>query len=356
MPIRLIFKPKVTMLENSEIFDEFTRFVISSPFLMHRGVNTTTAVNPDDRSLQHIEIIFQGISTSDQQSIRLFSTYIISRLNDFRLPFYLSDSSFTSPQPGDVMFLHTRFKPEKSKYSKLLSNIPNLNIPNEYCCPLSGDIIETPVYDIRSPSVRYDETFLQYWLGISHPKLVPHTKVPYNQAFFKIDFELQKKIADFVNQTLEAHANKQLESTLQRFNIPITKEKEVLNKALRRASMCGTHEDIVLLFSFGADVNAQDDNQQKKLTALHWAISEKKYENAATLIYSGALINIRDAHGITALQLIQAVDNAEEKKSLTYMCRSHGLINPAAQNNASLFSQRNDAESSGHQSSNQNVM
>lgn len=242
--------------------------------------------------------------------------------------------------PNEVRFLHTRFRPIKSKNSKLLSDVPCVIIPDEYCCPLSGDIMENPVYDIRAPQLRYDEIFLQYWIGKSYPKLVPHTQTPYNKDFLKVDFDLKIKITNFVKKTLEEHAVKKLEATLLKFKLPVTQDKSVLNQALRRAAMCGTHEDLSVLFSFAADVNARDENPEKMHTALHWALLEKKFLNASTLIYSGAKICIKSAKGITPLDLILKVENQEEKENLLFICKMHGLIDSVASNNASLFHQQ----------------
>lgn len=108
----------------------------------------------------HIEIHIRGISVTDPESGNLFSTLIMDRLDDSELPFYLSGLAFVPQMQNDALFLHERLRPLKSENSKLLSKLPKLEIPEEYCCPLSGDIIGTPIYDIRAPQVRYDRDFL----------------------------------------------------------------------------------------------------------------------------------------------------------------------------------------------------
>lgn len=337
MPIFLRFTPdkKITS-ETEALAKEFSLFIVSSAFISHSGTRSRKVNNPDG-SLHSIEIQIAGVTVTDAESHNLFETFVIQRGKSFRISFVLSGLVYSPMQPDDRLFLASKFKPHQSKYAELLSKIPNLSIPDEFCCPLSGDIMETPVYDIRSPGVRYDDKFFQYWIGINNPKLVPHTKMPHNENFLKIDFELQKRIADFVSKALENHNTQKLEIILKTFNLPISKEKDVLNKAVRRAAMGGTHEDLALLFSFGVNVNSQDDNPEKKLTALHWALSEKKFGNALILIYSGALINIKNAQGITALQLIENLTDQEEKKSLLQVCGVHKLLGSSAVSDTSAL-------------------
>lgn len=111
----------------------------------------------------------------------------------------------------------------------------------------------------------------------------------------------------------------------------------LLCKGLRMAVHNNQLIDMAKFLVFGADINAQDDNPLKRLTALHLAVHEERYEMIKLLIDLEAATDIPDADGKTAFVLAQQSNNEgiyklfsqntnatiehhseeEEKKSLT---------------------------------------
>lgn len=325
MPIFLKFKP-TKEIASSEQADQLCLSVLRLPSIIHQGAETS--IKKNDKSLiEEVSLTIKGIAVIDEESLNMLFSIVSDRISDAELPFYVSETSLTHQIPGEGIFRHDRLKPLRSKNSKLLAKVADLKIPDEFCCKLSGDIMDDPVYDLRSPGISYDQDFLQYWLQKSEKKLMPHTNVPCNKSFLKLNFELKIKIIQFVDATLNAAEAKAREEILHKFKLSGASDKKALEQALRRAAMSGNGDDIELVLSMGADVNAQDENPQKRNTAIHWAIQENKISNAVVLLTSGARIDIPNAKGETATTLILQRLSAQdpEIQPLALNCRLLGL-------------------------------
>ena len=355
MPLLLEFKPTTKIQMPNPIVHEFLQSVDRTPYIPHQGIEANIK-RDQGNFIEQINLRINGLSVIDEESENMLCSIIRERIKELNLPFRISGSSrHRAALPGEALFLHERFKPIRSKNSKLLAKIAGLEIPEEFCCLLSGDIMDEPVYDIRSPGVHYDQDFLEYCLRKSNKKLMPHTNVPCNASFIKTNFDLKIRIINFVKFSLQTAEIQNRGKILEKFKVGETSDKKSLNQALRRAAMTGYGEDMGILLSLGANVNAQDDNPQKRYTALHLAIRENKIQNAVYLVSSGARIDIPDALGITATQLIveRHVLRDPEIQPLIYNCEIFGLSLPGvirtpnqppiamqmarAPNNAALF-------------------
>lgn len=329
MPLFLEFKP-TKKISSDEASDELTTAILKISSLAHQGANASIT-RDNEGFIFDIKLVIKGISVVDNESGHMLYSIVNERIYDCGLPFFISKSTVTTHVlPGEAVFNHERFRPLRSKNSRLFAKFPDLEIPEEFCCKLSGDIMDDPVYDIRSPGVCYDQDFLQYWLRKSAQQLMPHTKMPCHDSFIKQNFDLKIRIVKFVKEAIASAEQTMRERLLQKFKLSATSDKKTLNQALRRASMAGEGDDINFLLSLGADVNAQDENPQKKNTALHWAIRENKISNAIQLVCSGARIDIPDATGTTACVLIlrRLSDNDPEIQPLVLNCHLFGLVLP----------------------------
>lgn len=87
----------------------------------------------------------------------------------------------------------------------------NIEIPEELLCPLSGEIMTTPVYDPRFPQhPRCELLVLKTWLDEKHTN-------PFNREALEIrdivcDEELKQRIDDFVNSAIN-NATSRLRAT-----------------------------------------------------------------------------------------------------------------------------------------------
>lgn len=118
--------------------------------------------------------------------------------------------------------------------------------------------------------------------------------------------------AKFVSDQLNKEKNKldldtSLTRTLEKFKLDPNKkhDKAIREQALRRAAMCGTTQDLLILLSSDVDINSQDTNLSKKNTALHLSLIHKKFDNAKFLMNRGAKLDILNANNLTVKDLIE---------------------------------------------------
>lgn len=332
MPIELTFHPRknVTIKRDSNIVEEFVLFILNLPFLPHQGASTSTVLNSYDEIVS-IDINIKGLSVIDNESSNMLSSLIHKNLDDTDMPFYLSGhNQHDRTESNEAVFLHERFRPIKSQNAKHLSKIKSLEVPEEFCCALGYDIMDEPVFDIRSPHIMYDYAFLMYWLNKSSPKIMPNTRLPYEECFLKINYTLKSKINTFMETTIKnfEHAELNLILTKLKLNAPTDKlvDKVILDQALRRSVVFGESKDLSLLLRFGADINSQDNNPQRKFTALHLALDKGDVDIATELLHSGAKINIKDANNRSSFDIIRTMDN-NKRKQLLFICERLELIN-----------------------------
>ena len=103
------------------------------------------------------------------------------------------------------------------------------------------------------------------------------------------------------------YATYEVRAVLQKFKLNPDELRSVAVKeqALRRAAMAGTTEDLFVLMSFGINIDAQDENPLKRNTALHLALVNQQYDNAEYLMNRGGRVDIPNADGVTAKDLIE---------------------------------------------------
>jgi len=102
------------------------------------------------------------------------------------------------------------------------------------------------------------------------------------------------------------------EILLRPFTDAAARELVSPEKALRRAAWQGEPVYIRWIYeTFHADVNVQDDNPEKRFTALHLAMQEKHYECVKILLELGADPHIENAHGVSVVQLMRESDAPE---------------------------------------------
>jgi hypothetical protein len=108
-------------------------------------------------------------------------------------------------------------------------------------------------------------------------------------------------------------------AVLQKFKLNPDELRSVAVKeqALRRAAMAGTTEDLFVLLSTGINIDAQDEKPIKRNTALHLALVNQQYDNAEYLMNRGARIDIPNADGVTAQDLIEQLSPGPHQDKLS---------------------------------------
>lgn len=93
--------------------------------------------------------------------------------------------------------------------------------------------------------------------------------------------------------------------------------QENLEKGLRMAVHNNRYEDVQKFMQYVKNINAQDNNPEKRFTALHLAVLKGHKEIAQLLKNKGALVDIKDAKNRTAVEYAIELGNKEMEMILT---------------------------------------
>lgn len=206
----------------------------------------------------------------------------------------------------------------------IIGRVSNVIAKSEFFIPIDkflaqqpdDTLIVDPLLDFSDVANRSNKTLSHYCKDhkITHVVAVRQYSIDYvnNASVIKMNAEfvankIKPSLADQNVAKAAANPKNFIAELLKKYkldpaDVNSTKVKE---QALRRASMVvGSKNDLAILLSLGANINAQDDNPLKLNTALHVALMNKNYENAKFLISQGAKKDIQNADGITANDLI----------------------------------------------------
>ncbi|MCR9192756.1 MAG: Smr/MutS family protein [Gammaproteobacteria bacterium] len=105
-------------------------------------------------------------------------------------------------------------------------------------------------------------------------------------------------------------------SKLEKYKL-LNDSQENLEKGLRMAAHNNRYGDTQKFIQYVKNINAQDNNPEKRFTALHLAVLKDHKEIAQLLKNSGALVDIKDAKNKTAIDYAIELSNKEMKTILT---------------------------------------
>ena len=162
-------------------------------------------------------------------------------------------------------------------------------IPANMLCTVGLDIMTVPVYLRTNPNMKYDFHAVRSWIlkSTASTDSTPRTAITILDIIF--DTELADEIDSFVNDKIERK--------ILAFYKLKDASKESLQHGLRRAAYLG--ESMHLRFFLKKlnidEINAQDNNPEKKRTALHWAVLSGSQDCVRALLSAGANPSIKDA-------------------------------------------------------------
>lgn len=105
------------------------------------------------------------------------------------------------------------------------------------------------------------------------------------------------------------------EALLRKYQLDTEASLPTKETALRRAAATGNKDDVMTLADeMHADINAQDQNPNRKRTALHWAAEKNHQMICCILLMRGADPFIKDASGKIAFDY-----NAELKDTVAHL-------------------------------------
>jgi len=99
-------------------------------------------------------------------------------------------------------------------------------------------------------------------------------------------------------------------SKLEEYKL-LNDSQENLEKGLRIAAHNNRYDDIKIFIQYVKNLNAQDNNPEKRFTALHLAVFKNHKEIAQLLKNSDALVDIKDAKNKTAIDYAIELGNKE---------------------------------------------
>lgn len=91
---------------------------------------------------------------------------------------------------------------DEELYAVKLENFPDVNIPDNFLCGISGNIMMNPVYDPNHPQQKYDLLVLEVW--VHKHATNPCTRAPLVMENLVYDEDLKAQIDEFMTETLAA--------------------------------------------------------------------------------------------------------------------------------------------------------
>lgn len=219
---------------------------------------------------------------------------------------YISGASFDVSPDDKVYSLESVLRPITTN-TKLLSEImPMSEIPAEFKCALTGQIMDSPVTTKQSPTVRYNKSHLKNHLFTKRvdEQLDPATKQKIDPHHDIVaDPSLKKRIQDFVREKIKQKASERhekLQSLLKKYTTDSILSIQKINSVLRFCAASNDLEGVsVLMSTVRPDVNDKDTRPDSLRTALHYAVRANHAEMTRLLIKHGARVDIKDAFGKT---------------------------------------------------------
>ncbi len=252
----------------------------------------------------------------------------------------------------DIVFTSKIYESELTSSQRLVEvcQTKSDDIPEEYICAISSQLMDEPVYFKGNPEVKFDYNKIRFWLYKQSVPHHPHTRVRVMDSDVIHDFELKVKINAFKSELIyNVYVNKhkcsqQLsglsdpDSPVMRMGIAHEQLENRLNflvknkdsypglfeaiklrrysQALRRACTC---DDYNLAFKISStildydrvlsiNINEQVGNDNR--AAIHYAMKKTNLPLVKFLVCKGADTTLKDSHGQCADDFFLRVEGA----------------------------------------------
>lgn len=260
---------------------------------------------------------FKGLIIEDKETSNYIARYMQNILDEIGLEEICAVSSITTiPHFGDQIVPLKYFKPEDTRNTNLLKGLINDDeIPEDYKCHLSDQVMDDPVHTTQRPDIYYDKSQLVFWLYSQDNPIDPLTTKNIRITSDVIDdLALKNKISTYVRDQIKTGLKKKQNAkneifvkTVRKYAPDVTQAS--IDKAFRVAAAYNNTEELGILIMKVSNINAQDDNPHRRRTALHWAVIKDATKSVEWLLQIGALVNIPDSTGKTALDYANQSNN-----------------------------------------------
>ena len=338
MPIILEFVPKLEDIKTTSkdiaplaklLLDLIDRQL---PFgIEHQNVQYTFTGNG-------FKIAFINICTVQKDAGNIADRRIQSLLHENGLDNLINLArSLNIVEEGNICLDDILLTKTTTNFSKLLDEYKIDEIPEEYQCALSTQIMDNPVYIESQPDIFYEKEVLRRWLFTSPQLLNPFTKTAINLYDIRENVELRLKIQNFVTDKIKKtlHAKYQPKVIVENAGTlfkptqptklkPLSDEqknifrekygltdieKSSLCEAMRKAAKENNAKDVRVLIDAGYDINAQDPIT--KMTALHYAVINESVLTVRLLKKFKADESIIDSNYLTSADYASTSNDAQ---------------------------------------------
>lgn len=257
-----------------------------------------------------ISFKFKGVAATTSLHEYLFNQFNQFLINaGVRDVVFISETGFNPLEGDEIYNLDAAVKSVSSNETMLRTLLlRDTEIPAEFKCHISGQVMDSPVSLRQNPGVYYNKAHLKLHLFTkpTHQQLNPVTQSKVDPVKDVVkDANLKLRIRDFIAQKIKEKANSraaELQSVLNKYCPDGQATIARLNAVLR---VCAASNDLnaarLLLSTVKPDINDCDTRPDSRRTALHYAISAGHTEMTRLLIDHQARIDIKDALGKTPI-------------------------------------------------------
>ena len=205
------------------------------------------------------------------------------------------------------------FKPANTRVNESILDGLVENIPENYKCTLTTEVMDNPVYVSMQPTIFFEEDNLRYWLYQQNKEIDPISKLPMfkhpiSQQLMSLNDirkndQLSEEIKQFANQQFSQKFVEKNQRLIEKMNFYGCNEKtqENLEKAIRKAAAANDLEGLKLFAEITSELHAVDSNPDSKRNGLHWAAIKGSTQTFEYLLNQFVNPLVPDAKGKTAL-------------------------------------------------------
>lgn len=193
----------------------------------------------------------------------------------------------------------------ETRNHKLLNEfVADSDIPEEFRCAITQQIMDSPVSLRGAPGRYYEKSHLKRYLYTRQEKdqLGPFTRVKVDPFSDMIsESALKQRINEYAKQRMAEvlKSRAQLTATVrEKYSVEHYPKSEHLHSAFRQAAAANDLDAaVVFIENYAVNINAADSNPASKKTALHHAVYAGHHDMVELLVKSGARTSEMDASG-----------------------------------------------------------
>ena len=184
-------------------------------------------IRPSESSARDVLLVFTFLEMACLllKDFNYFSCHSIEAvLNEAQGAGIKFDSTIGELLADDTSLIYQLINIENNE--KKLEGLQNVQIPDNFCCPITCGIMTDPVGSVRSQH-RFERTFILEWL--KKQSINPLTRLPLFPDELRRDFKLKRDIDSFIDNECLANTHQQIKTPLIQLSLfqPISEDEEM---------------------------------------------------------------------------------------------------------------------------------